>query len=129
MKNRTYSVFSPNAGKYGPENLRIWTFNTVWFLICVRKTFQNLMFLMRHLHSLETGTILTSFSSWLQNLRKKNGWLTKLNDFSTKFRRTTCSIWSSTCIHGILSTLYIHFYGFKCDSDKVYRLLQTPVSL
>ena len=26
------SVFSPNAGKYGPEKLRIWTFFTQWYI-------------------------------------------------------------------------------------------------
>ena len=28
-----FPVFSPNAGKYGPEKLRIWTLFTQWKII------------------------------------------------------------------------------------------------
>ena len=33
MRDTEYlSAFSPNAGKYGPEKLRIWTLFTQWYI-------------------------------------------------------------------------------------------------
>ena len=48
-----FSVFSPNAGKYGPEKHRIGTFFTQWKLL-VFLVFSKNKYLLRHDYARDT---------------------------------------------------------------------------